>query len=429
MKGTYEHSWQEAMAGATMEPSEAIWENIASNLDSERGHNYWVTLLMIAATVTMAFALPLTMGNLDYQARPDQYYQITQSTETQPKEKVADNKMNAGNELSGNTATTNKAQSSNSTQNPISNYQFINNQSAITSRATNKEQLAEDNSKVLTSETSNLAIASTRKNIDFSYLNEGSSLSEIKSYYMVPYFMPVKKDDFSNTNLLASLNMGTGSVSNTTGSSKIEALFAQNDQSPDVSGFKNNVSRSEESGTTYYLGGGVEFPLGKKWSLLTGIGYRAQHAQGTTNIVLENGTNYQPLGAYAPITSGTAFLSETYSYSATNSYLSVPVAFKYPFIQKRVMLRAGLGISSDLMLSYRITSEAYGSASYSPKSQEYKTFLLGGIATIDISYNLNKQYAIAFETGYRRGLTSMDENKEYYPSSFTVGIILFYKIK
>lgn len=419
MKGNYEYSWQEAMAGATIEPSEALWDNIASNLDKERGRNYWVTLLMIAATVTMAFALPLTMGRLDYDSRPTHDLQIGQTTE--PSEQI----------------TNNKPQIANNTETPIDNKQLGVDNKQLSELLTNKNQLTNnsqnttDNYQFATNNsqaTINTKSVSTQRVTDLQNLGN-AQLAPIESYYMVPYFMPVKNDDFSNTNLLASLNMGTGSVSNTTGSPKLEALFAQNDQSPDVSGFKSYDNRSEEAGTAYYLGGGVEFPLGKRWRLLTGLGYRAQHAQGTSNIVSENGNNYQPLGAYAPITSGTAFLSESYSYSATNSYLSIPVAFKYPFIQKRVMLRAGLGVSSDLMLSHRISSDAYGSASYSPKSQEYKTFLLGGIATLDISYNLNKQYAIAFETGYRRGITAMDKNKEYYPSSFTVGIILFYKIK
>jgi hypothetical protein len=60
---------------------------------------------------------------------------------------------------------------------------------------------------------------------------------------------------------------------------------------------------------------------------------------------------------------------------------------------------------------------------------EYKTVVLAGLINLDLSYSLNNQYAIALETGWRKGITSIDERKDYYPSSFTVGLILFYKIR
>ena len=63
MRGLYEQQWQEAMSGATIHPSEDLWNNIASSLDKESGRHNWVTILLIAATVTMAFAFPLTIGN------------------------------------------------------------------------------------------------------------------------------------------------------------------------------------------------------------------------------------------------------------------------------------------------------------------------------------------------------------------------------
>ena len=56
MRGLYEQQWQEAMAGAAIQPSEGLWDNIAASLDNERGRNHWVTILLIAATVTVAFA-------------------------------------------------------------------------------------------------------------------------------------------------------------------------------------------------------------------------------------------------------------------------------------------------------------------------------------------------------------------------------------
>ncbi len=78
MKGLYEQHWKQAVGGARIEPSEALWNNIASKLDKERGANYWVTLLMIAATITIAFSFPLTIGNSAFEALPDTNQFVTQ---------------------------------------------------------------------------------------------------------------------------------------------------------------------------------------------------------------------------------------------------------------------------------------------------------------------------------------------------------------
>ena len=444
MNGTYEHSWQEAMAGATIEPSEALWNNIASSMDTDRGRNYWVTLLLIAATISIAFAIPLSMGTLDYNAQPNHNIQIGQATE--PTDQIINNKNQVTNNASSqsptnqntitpitneqlaisnkqlkelskdkNQVTNNASSQSPTNQNtltPIANEQLATNNKQLNESTANKNQNAVNAQTIIAktqfadNPTANNQILATNSlkqteangSIELSRLGT-TRLSEIESYYFVPYFMPIEKDKFKGTNLLASLNMGTGSVSNNPpGGSFAEALFA-NDQTPNLNDVnKNTTERSENPGTAYYIGAGVEFPLGKKWSLLTGLGYRAQHAMGTSDLIFESEGVEKPLGAYAPIVAGTSFLSNSYEYSVTNSYLSVPVAFKYPFINKRVMLRGGLGVSTDFMLSHKISSEAYGNASYSPEEQNYQRLLLGGVATIDLSYSLNNQYSIAFET-------------------------------
>jgi hypothetical protein len=55
--------------------------------------------------------------------------------------------------------------------------------------------------------------------------------------------------------------------------------------------------------------------------------------------------------------------------------------------------------------------------------------VLAGLINLDISYSLTDQYAVALETGWRKGFTSIDVSKDYYPSSFTIGLILFYQFK
>ena len=69
MSGLYEQQWQDALAGAAIQPSDGLWDNIANELDGKRGRHNWVTILLIAATVTVAFAFPLTIGNSSLQIR------------------------------------------------------------------------------------------------------------------------------------------------------------------------------------------------------------------------------------------------------------------------------------------------------------------------------------------------------------------------
>lgn len=439
MKGIYEHNWQEAMAGATIEPSEALWNNISSKLDGERGHNYWVTLLMIAATVTMAFALPLTMGNLDYNARPDQQMNLTDASST---EKMIDNEKLSNN---NDDITNHNGQITNNTQIPSPKTQYQNKQ-----LANNNEQLT-DNSINITSNTKTPEIPSTINQNTTSLNNQiqkpntqnlfttyeglhtlntlgDTKLAQIESYYMIPVFTPVKKNNASNS-MLALLNMGTGSVNNNSSFSAFKGGLAYADavSSPDF----NNITTkpSQNTGTAYFVSGGVELPVGKRWALLTSIGYRLQVADGFNNKVLEENGSYKPLGMYAPTIPGTIYLNELYAYSVTNQYLSVPVTFKYPFVNRKFKFRGGFGLATDFMLSNKISSDTYGSATYKPKDQEYKQLMFAALINLDFSYSINNQYSIAFETGYRKGLTAIDQNDELYPSSFSAGIIIFYKIK
>ena len=79
MRGLYEQQWQDAMTGAVIQPSDSLWDNIASSLDEENGRHNWVTILLIAATVTVAFAFPLTIGNSELETRENIQQYITKT--------------------------------------------------------------------------------------------------------------------------------------------------------------------------------------------------------------------------------------------------------------------------------------------------------------------------------------------------------------
>ena len=211
-------------------------------------------------------------------------------------------------------------------------------------------------------------------------LDNTLSVVDINDYYFIPFFVPQKKD--TDRSMLASLNMGTGSLSEGSGFNTFSAMEAA-DAPFDLSGnVSTSDAREEEAGSTYYFGAGVELPFGKRWSLLAGLGYLAQNANGTSNVILDVGSGAQPLGAYDPIVPGTIFLSETYDYSVTNGYINVPITVKYPFVNRKIKFRAGAGISTDFMISHIVNSEQYGKVNYNPASMGYKTVVLSGLINL-----------------------------------------------
>jgi hypothetical protein len=198
------------------------------------------------------------------------------------------------------------------------------------------------------------------------------------------------------------------------------------------SGYLNNTQgdiRSEEGGTTYSSGLGAEIPLGKKWSIISGVGYMIQRAPGTSNIVYDDNGNYVPLGAYSAIKPGTIFLSESYSYTAVNRFVNIPLVVKYPIVDRKFKLRLGAGFSNDLMIQNTITTQEYAEVKNSVGDTNYAPYGITGILNLDLRFKLTDNYALAFETGLRKGFTSINSSGNRYPTSFNVGIMLFYHFR
>jgi len=420
MKGLYEQYWKDAVEGANIEPSESLWENIASNLDKENGRNYWVTLLMIAATVTIAFSFPLTIGNSAFEAMPfsnPTTAQIEINTDL-----IEDDMLRFG--------------ASNFEKNVLSNSDTESSKlETIKNYSSNSFKNVEENSSNLSTKsghsTSYLIKNARTQGTGFEAFtwDNNFNMASLDTYYFIPYFMPLNNS--KNRDLLASLNMGTGNSSNNGG--LLNGIATETAKAANLSfsdgAIGNNIYQNESKGTTFYIGAGIELPLGKRWSLLTGIGYLANKAEGTNNVVKESKNGYQPLGIYDPVELGSIFLSESYRYSLTNNYISVPISVKYPIINRKLKFRAGGGISTDFMLNRVVNSETYNKASYQPSEVDYSRIVLSALINLDVTYSINKDYSIALESGIRKGVTPIDKSKELYPSSFTVGIVLFYKIR
>lgn len=414
MKSLYEHNWEKAVEGAKVNPSDALWDNIVSTLDKEQGRNYWVTILMIAATISIAFSFPLTIGDSATKVRLSETPAIAEQAST-TKENQA--------EVAGKSEPLTLKKSIAKTAFPIQNQSNLNSTKNSTHAST--EAVRPTNSNLA----SDIVLAEP-KNTGLNGIQFGSTyqLTNISSYYFIPYFMPIKKDD--NTGLLASLNLGTGNSSKSNGiiNNSVESAngFAFSDMNNTS---QSNIEKNESNSTAFYIGAGIELPLGKKWAILTGIGYLSNKAEGVNNVVADNGNGYQPLSVYDPFEVGSVFLNESYQYAVSNNYISVPISVKYPIINRKIKLRAGAGIGTDFMLSHIVSSETYGKTSYKPEEIAYKPVVLSTLINMEVNYSINNQYAIALESGIRRGITPIDATNQFYPSSFTVGLVLFYKIR
>jgi opacity protein-like surface antigen len=419
MRSLYEQKWNDAVKGAKIEPSETLWNNIASKLDNQKGRNYWVTLLMIAATITIAFSFPLTIGDSANSSRPDTNLHIAQSMNVEADNSVYDQsviKNTNSPPLAINAPI--KGVTGDEEKNTTFNVDDKNYSSTITN------EIIKSNSNLANYQYLSQKIVVPQFDWDTHF-----ELADINNHYLIPYFMPILKED--NNNLLASINMGTGNSSSGNGilTNKTAESAKAFGLSNDSNGFSDSATKNESKGTTLYLSAGIELPVGNRFSLLAGIGYLAQKMEGNNNVVLDNGDTYQPLGIYDPIMYNSVFLSSSYSYLATNNYISLPISIKYPIINRKLKFRVGAGVSTDFMLSHVINSDAYGKASYKPSEVAYEPVVLSGLVNLDLSYYLSNQYSVALETGIRKGITPIDKNKELYPSSFTIGIVLFYKIR
>ncbi len=421
MKGLYEQNWKDAVEGANVEPSESLWENIASNLDKEKGPNYWVTLLMIAATVTIAFSFPLTIGNSAFEARPDMNPPIALSESNKNHVLLEDDSL--------------RSDESNFEKKLLSNFTIQSNEKeAKKSYSVNSNKSVEiaSNANTRVNDSGSYLIKNANsEGTGFGSFNWGNNFQQanLNSYYFIPYFMPLNNS--KNRDLLASLNMGTGTSSSNGGllngnfseSAKVASFSDQNNA------LSNTLYQKESKGTTFYIGVGIELPIGKRWSLLTGLGYLVQRAEGTNNVVRDSKNGYQPQSIHDPIELGSVFLSESYHYTLTNNYISIPVSVKYPIFNRKLKFRVGAGISTDFMLNHIVNSETYNKASYKPSEVDYNSVVLSGLINFDVNYSINKQYSIALESGLRKGITPIDNNKQFYPSSFTIGVLLIYKIR
>ena len=410
MRGEFENIWQDAFEGASITPSEEVWNGIASRMDNNSGKRNWVTILLIAATVTVAFAFPLTVGNSEYEFRP-QEAEITSTNQAED--------LNSGNlATSPDDLAPGKSDRVVVAKEPIDQGQVIDR----------VEEPAFDNEMTAaTLSSTDLGMgASSEKDITYQLLQKepGSGLNQ---YYILPAYK--RKESNFDRSLMAFGNINSGrQTAGNFSTMDFVGGSADFENGPDLSNRKNS-NRSEDGGATFYVGLGAELPVSKRINLTAGIGYQNQRLNGTSNTIYEENGKQFPVGIYDPLLPGTIFLSENYDYISNNQFISVPVGAKFALVNKRVKLRFGLGLSPDFMLSHRVTSSEYGTSKTSLSETAYNTVQFTGLVNLDVLLPIHTNYGLAIETGLRQGLVPYAQNGSEFASSFNFGIILFYQLK
>ena len=125
-----------------------------------------------------------------------------------------------------------------------------------------------------------------------------------------------------------------------------------------------------------------------------------------------------------------ALTDEPFEYAVTDNYINLPVIFKYPFLQRKLVIRGGIGSGVDFLINHIVKSDQYGRAAYSGKNVNMSPVWINGVGNIDIGYWIVPKYLLSIEAGYRLGFGfGSNSTSNNIQSNFMIGIKLNYQLK
>lgn len=408
----FEQSWQDAFESAALAPSPEVWAGIEHALDQQAGRKGWLPLLLIAASVSLAMAFPFTIGDSQLPFEQINNYQPIADAETENSLEQSLESQPLQNE---NYQTTNPGPATASAEVvPVDGIQKSESSSFIPVNALNSgNTLFAEHTKVVT--------------IDgIGYY--GLSSSDI------PYYLAagaLKIDLKTTRGQLIAVNLGAGSGNTEASPGGVFSSAAEfADAAP--SGLNAAVAANvgEESRRGTIVGFGLEIPVGKRTALQFGLNYFNSRANGTSNRILESGGTITPLAYNDYVDQGMAYTDTPFEYTVTDNYINLPVIFKYPFLQRKLVIRGGIGTGVDLLISHVVKTDQYGRAAYSGKNVGMSPVWINGVGNIDIGYWIVPKYLLSLEAGYRLGFgLGSNSAANNIQSNFMVGIKLNYQLK
>ena len=380
----FERSWQKAFDSAVLRPSPDVWAGVEKALDTNASSRGWLPILLVAASVSLAMALPFTIGESKLpfeQIYNDQGAQISKNNEAQKQLLDQNTSQTLGSEHT----------------NGFANYDDgLNGAVSSESSQHNNLTLAEE---VIENKISELMDANAKgtqiSKIGFYELMVGDI-----PYYLVGGMLPFEIKETRSQLLAVNIGGGSGNSSSQGGSDMFSSALETSDATTS-NGFRNYTALpgSEENRRGIVVGFGFELPLSKRSALQFGLNYFNSRANGMSSRVVHSNNLITPLAHKDVVKEGMAYTDDLFSYSVTDNYINIPVVFKYPFLDRKLVIRGGIGTGIDILVNHVVNSDLYGNASYSGKSVALSPLWVNGVGNIDIGYWIVPRYLLSLEAG------------------------------
>ncbi len=220
---------------------------------------------------------------------------------------------------------------------------------------------------------------------------------------------------------------------------------------------QTGLNKITTPGISYNTGIQAEFALSERWSVQGGVQYTYNQSQIQTlqYISVANTESIQPtfyslLSKSSPVQSnnalGTSLDAQNTNYAYTTAvttgdakplnnvyqYMGIPVRMLYRVFNKKLKASVGAGVSTDLFLRNRISSDEANIQSLEINRSEnsiYKNMSMSGLLSVKLDYTLGNHYSIYLEPTYRRAITSFTTSSTLasYPSWWGVGTGVQYR--
>lgn len=243
------------------------------------------------------------------------------------------------------------------------------------------------------------------------------------------------KDKNNETSgLWTGLGMSTGTFNpNGISSSSNDAALFSND-ALDASGapsFNRAFVGEEEAGSSFGIGLNLGTTISKKVVLVTGLSYLQQNTSSFSNIVqAEQGTTRVLSSAEDVNSFSNVQFTDTYEVSSTYQTLSIPVQAGYYVLNRKFDILLMAGFSNDFFIRRNVTDETgmASGESFSAADEGYSLYTIGGLLGTQLSYQIGDHYIIAVQPQFRQSINSFTPEGNR-PSALEVGFKLNYILK
>jgi hypothetical protein len=233
-----------------------------------------------------------------------------------------------------------------------------------------------------------------------------------------------KKTSMDRENVWASVSLSAGNYNSGAGSGLGYAA-----PSPVTRAAYSTGNNQPSAGSSYSVG----FTLGKRvadrWVILSGIHYLNQSLGYTAN------SSYQGQAYLAnsnTMASPPVTFTGPYAINSVNEYVSIPVQAGYLLVDQKLGLQMNAGVATDLFLrntlldpSGQVSPVTQGGGDDSP----YRSINWAGLASTELSYKVASQYRLSVMPGIRYLFNPVFKSGSDHPYSAEIGFRFRYILK